>query len=42
MLDLANPKPFEMSNTYPIDTGLGDIFAVLRDPPKVKAKLRKV
>ena len=33
LLDLANPKPFEMSKEYPIETGLADFFAVLRDPP---------
>jgi len=34
LLDLANPKPFEMSKEYPIETGLADFFKVLRDPPK--------
>lgn len=34
MIDLKNPKPFAMANSYPIDTGLADFFAVLRDPPK--------
>lgn len=34
LLDLANPKPFEMSKEYPIETGLADFFAVMRDPPK--------
>jgi hypothetical protein len=38
MLDLKNSKPFEMAATYPIETGLADFFAVLRDPP---AKLEK-
>lgn len=33
MMDLKNSKPFEMSATYPIETGLADFFAVLRDPP---------
>lgn len=29
LIDLANPKPFEMGKTYPIETGLADIFQVL-------------
>jgi hypothetical protein len=33
LLDLANPKPFEMSKEYQIETGLADFFAVLRKPP---------
>jgi len=31
LLDLANPKPFEMSKEMPIETGLAEFFAVLRD-----------
>jgi len=44
MIDLKNPKPFEMLPSYPISTGLADFFAVLRDPPTqvTKPKLRKV
>lgn len=43
MLDLKNPKPFAMAPSFPIETGLADFFAVLRDPPKAKPKLvRKV
>jgi hypothetical protein len=38
MMDLKNTKPFEMKATYPIDTGLADFFAVLREPP---AKIEK-
>lgn len=39
MIDLKNPKPFAAANSYPIETGLADFFAVLRDPPKtVSAK----
>lgn len=30
LLDLANAKPFSMKDTYPIETGLADIFATLR------------
>lgn len=38
MFDLANPKPFEVQPTYPIETGLADIFTTLRQQPKeVKA-----
>lgn len=38
MIDLKNPKPFAMADSYPIETGLADFFAVLREPPKA-AKL---
>jgi hypothetical protein len=38
LIDLANPAPFKMEKSYPIETGLADFFAVLRDPP---AKLEK-
>ena len=38
LIDLANPKPFEMEPTYPIETGLADFFEVLRPPP-TKEKL---
>jgi AAA domain len=30
MIDLKNPKPFAMAPSYPIETGLADIFKVLR------------
>ena len=36
MIDLKNPKPFAMAKSYPIETGLADFFAVLRDPPDAK------
>lgn len=42
MMDLKNTKPFEMLATYPIDTGLADFFAVLRDPPAKLAKPKAV
>ena len=29
LIDLANPKPFEMGNKYPIETGMAEIFEVL-------------
>lgn len=34
LIDLANPAPFAMQPSYPIETGLAQFFAVLRDPPK--------
>jgi hypothetical protein len=33
LIDLANPKPFEMEPSYPIETGLAEFFKVLRPPP---------
>lgn len=39
LIDLANPAPFEMQPSYPIETGLADFFGVLRDPPKTITKL---
>lgn len=33
LIDLANPAPFTIEKEYPIETGLADIFAVLREPP---------
>ena len=45
-IDLATPKPFEMLPKYPIETGLADIFKVLRSQPdaerRVQAKAQKV
>jgi hypothetical protein len=38
LMDLANPAPFAMAPTYPIETGLADFFAVLRSPPKKEAQ----
>lgn len=38
LIDLKNPKPFAMATSYPIETGLADYFAVLRDVPKEKPK----
>jgi len=35
MIDLKNPAPFAMLPNYPLDTGLAQFFAVLREPPKV-------
>jgi len=31
LIDLANPKPFEMGKSYPIETGLADIFKILTE-----------
>jgi len=33
-IELKNPRPFAMAPQYPIDTGLADFFAVLREQPK--------
>lgn len=38
LIDLANPKPFAMQKEYPIETGLAQFFAVLREAPKAIAK----
>lgn len=37
MIDLKNPKPFAMAPSYPIETGLAEFFAVLREAPKTGA-----
>jgi len=37
LIDLANPAPFAMKDSYDIKTGLADFFAVLREPPKQEA-----
>lgn len=34
LIDLANPKPFEMEKSYPIETGLAQFFEVLRPAPE--------
>lgn len=42
MIDLKNPKPFAMEKSYPIESGLADFFAVLREPPQAKVtKLKR-
>lgn len=33
LVDLANPAPFTVQKEYSIETGLAELFAVLRDPP---------
>lgn len=53
LIDLANPAPFAMSDSYPADTGLASFFGVLRANPitqeepaptpiKPRTSLRKV
>jgi hypothetical protein len=42
LIDLANPKPFAMQPSYPIETGLADFFAILREPPKAIPQLKTV
>lgn len=42
MIDLANPKPFDMAPEYPIETGLADIFEVLRGKTEPKPVMRRV
>jgi len=46
MMDLANPAPFAMAESLPIETGLADFFETLRsgpvEAPKPKVALRKV
>lgn len=41
LIDLANPAPFLMQPSYPIETGLAEFFSVLR-PTTVKPKLRRI
>lgn len=36
MIDLKNPKPFEMAKTYPLETGLAEVFEVLRSKPQTE------
>ena len=35
-IDLKNPKPFALAEEYPIETGLADIFEILRNKPQAK------
>jgi hypothetical protein len=44
LIDLANPKPFEVGETYPIETGLADIFSILRGKgePAPETKVTKL
>ena len=38
LIDLANPAPFKMEKSYPIESGLADFFAVLQEPPAKQDK----
>lgn len=44
LIDLANPRPFAMEKSYPIETGLAQFFDVLRGGPvkPKELKLRKI
>lgn len=42
LIDLANPKPFAMAKSYPIETGLAQFFDVLREPPKVEGNVTAI
>jgi len=42
MMDLANPKPFAVAKEYPIETGLADIFTILRGQVVEDAKPKLV
>lgn len=42
LIDLANPAPFLMEKSYPIEDGLAKFFGVLREPPKVQPKPKLV
>ncbi len=42
MIDLKNPKPFEMLDKYPLETGLADFFSVLRTPPQAQSPKPRV
>jgi hypothetical protein len=33
-VDLANPAPFAMSDTYPTETGLAEFFRILKEQPE--------
>jgi hypothetical protein len=42
LIDLASERPDALAASYPIETGLADIFKVLREPPKTQPKLTAV
>lgn len=42
MIDLANPRPFDMLPEYPIETGMADIFEVLRGSTAKPQKLQRI
>jgi len=37
-IDLANPAPFAVSDTYPTETGLAEFFRIMRDQPQEEPK----
>jgi hypothetical protein len=39
MIDLKNPKPFDMEKSLPIETGLADFFKTLRTNPSKKLRI---
>lgn len=41
LIDLKNPKPFEMEKSFPIGTGLAEFFGTLREHP-AQPKLRRL
>ena len=41
MIDLKNPKPFEMEPKYPLETGLADFFKVLLEPNHAERRIPK-
>ena len=41
MINLKNPKPFEMEKELSLETGLADFFETLRTQPKPKLMIRK-
>lgn len=42
MIDLANARPTAMADSYPIETGLAEIFKILRGGDQVKEKPKTV
>lgn len=41
MIDLKNPKPFDMAPHYPIETGLADFFSTLRPHPTQSTQAKR-
>lgn len=42
LVDLANPRPFDMPDSFDIENGLAEFFKVLQAPPQVAAKPKLV
>ena len=38
LIDLSNPAPFALSDTYPTETGLAEFFRIMRDQPQEEPK----